>query len=35
MSEVGAVAEAEGRHPDLYLAWGKCKIEIWSHKIKV
>ena len=32
--KVGAVAEAEGHHPDLYLAWGKCKIEIWSHKIK-
>jgi len=24
----------EGLYPDLYLAWGKCKIEIWSHKIK-
>jgi 4a-hydroxytetrahydrobiopterin dehydratase len=32
--KVGAVAEAEGHHPDLYLAWGKCKIEIWSHKVK-
>ena len=32
-NKVGAVAEAEGHHPDLYLAWGKCKIEIWSHKI--
>lgn len=32
-NEVGAVAEVEGHHPDLYLAWGKCKIEIWSHKI--
>ena len=31
--KVGAVAEAEGHHPDLYLAWGKCKIEIWSHKV--
>ena len=28
------VAEAEGHHPDLYLAWGKYKLEIWSHKIK-
>jgi hypothetical protein len=28
------LAEAEGHHPDLYLAWGKCKLEIWSHKIK-
>ncbi len=33
-NKVGAVAEAEGHHPDLYLAWGKCKVEIWSHKIK-
>ena len=34
VKKVGAIAEAEGHHPDLYLAWGKCKIEIWSHKIK-
>ena len=33
-NKVGAVTEAEDDHPDLYLAWGKCKIEIWSHKIK-
>jgi 4a-hydroxytetrahydrobiopterin dehydratase len=33
-NKVGVVAEAEGHHPDLYLTWGKCKIEIWSHKIK-
>ena len=33
-NKVGAVAEAEGHHPDLYLAWGKCRLEIWSHKIK-
>ena len=33
-NKVGAVAEAEGHHPDLFLAWGKCKIEIWSHKVK-
>jgi 4a-hydroxytetrahydrobiopterin dehydratase len=32
--KVGAVAEAEGHHPDIYLAWGKCKVEIWSHKIQ-
>ena len=31
-NRVGTVAEAEGHHPDLYVAWGKCKIEIWSHK---
>ena len=32
-NKVGAVAEAEGHHPDLCVAWGKCKIEIWTHKI--
>ncbi|MCA9473902.1 MAG: 4a-hydroxytetrahydrobiopterin dehydratase [Nitrospirales bacterium] len=33
VNRVGAVAEAEGHHPDLYLAWGKCTVEIWTHKI--
>lgn len=33
VKKVGAVAEAEGHHPDIYLAWGKCKVEIWSHKV--
>lgn len=30
---VGAIAEAQGHHPDLHLAWGKLKVEIWTHKI--
>ena len=34
VNSVGAVAEEEGHHPDLYLAWGKCKVEIWTHKIQ-
>lgn len=29
----GAIAEAEGHHPDLHLAWGKVVVEIWTHKI--
>ncbi len=33
VNRVGEVAESEGHHPDLYLAWGKCKVEIWTHKI--
>ena len=33
VNRVGTVAEAEGHHPDLYLAWGKCKVELWTHKI--
>ena len=34
VNRVGNVAEIEGHHPDLYLAWGKCKVEIWTHKIQ-
>jgi 4a-hydroxytetrahydrobiopterin dehydratase len=30
---VGAIAEAEGHHPDLHIAWGKCRVEVWTHKI--
>ena len=33
-NKVGAVAEAEGHHPDLFLAWGKCKVEIWSLSVR-
>lgn len=33
VNKVGAVAEGEGHHPDLYLAWGKCQVELWTHKI--
>ena len=30
---VGAIAEAEGHHPDIYLAWGQVRLTIWTHKI--
>jgi 4a-hydroxytetrahydrobiopterin dehydratase len=33
VNKVGAVAEAEGHHPDFHLGWGKCTVEIWTHKI--
>jgi 4a-hydroxytetrahydrobiopterin dehydratase len=33
VNKVGAIAEAEGHHPDLHLAWGKCTVELWTHKI--
>ena len=33
VNKIGAVAEEEGHHPDLYLAWGKCRVEIWTHTI--
>ena len=30
---VGEIAENEGHHPDIYLAWGKVRVTIWTHKI--
>ena len=30
---VAEIADEENHHPDLYVAWGKCKVEIWTHKI--
>ena len=32
-NRVGELAEANNHHPDIYLAWGKVKITIWTHKI--
>lgn len=33
VNRVGKVAEQEGHHPDLHLAWGRCGVELWTHKI--
>lgn len=33
VNRIGAIAEQQGHHPDLYLAWGKVGVEIWTHKI--
>ncbi len=33
VDKVGALAEEQGHHPDIYLAWGKAEITIWTHKI--
>jgi 4a-hydroxytetrahydrobiopterin dehydratase len=32
-NKVGQLAEEQGHHPDIYLAWGKVKVTIWTHKI--
>ena len=32
-NKVAEVAEEEGHHPDLNVAWGMCRVEIWTHKI--
>lgn len=31
-NKVGDLAEGEGHHPDIYLAWGKVKLTLWTHK---
>jgi 4a-hydroxytetrahydrobiopterin dehydratase len=33
-NRVGEIAEREQHHPDLHVAWGKVRVEIWTHKIK-
>ena len=33
VNQVGELAEQEDHHPDIYLTYGKVKIELWSHKI--
>ena len=30
---IGAVAEAEGHHPDICLGWGRVSVTIWTHAI--
>jgi len=32
-NKVGRLAEHEGHHPDIYLAWGKVRILLWTHVI--
>jgi 4a-hydroxytetrahydrobiopterin dehydratase len=33
VNRIGAIAEAQGHHPDIALAWGRVVVEIWTHKI--
>jgi 4a-hydroxytetrahydrobiopterin dehydratase len=30
---VGELAEQQNHHPDIYLAWGKVRVSVWTHKI--
>lgn len=32
-NRVGEMAEVQGHHPDIYLAWGKVRLTVWTHKI--
>jgi len=33
VNQIGALAEAQGHHPDLHLGWGRVKVILWTHKI--
>jgi 4a-hydroxytetrahydrobiopterin dehydratase len=33
VDHVGELAEEQGHHPDIFLAWGKVEITTWTHKI--
>ena len=33
VNRVGEMAEKQGHHPDIYLAWGKVRVDVWTHKI--
>ena len=33
VNRVGSIAEEQGHHPDIFLAWGKVGVKIWTHKI--
>ena len=32
VNRIGATAEEEGHHPDIYLTWGKVRLELCTHK---
>ncbi len=33
IDEVGAIAEAEDHHPELWFTWGRARVRIWTHAI--
>jgi 4a-hydroxytetrahydrobiopterin dehydratase len=33
VNRAGAIAEEQGHHPDILLAWGRAEVTIFTHKI--
>lgn len=32
-NRVGEIAEEAGHHPDIYLTWGKVRLQVFTHKV--
>lgn len=32
-NKIGAVADAQGHHPDIYLTWGRVRVKIFTHRV--
>jgi 4a-hydroxytetrahydrobiopterin dehydratase len=33
VNRIGALAEEQGHHPDVWLTWGRVRVDLWTHKI--
>ena len=33
VNRIGEIAEQQNHHPDIHLAWGRVRVEVWTHKI--
>ncbi|HEY0514719.1 MAG TPA: 4a-hydroxytetrahydrobiopterin dehydratase [Thermoanaerobaculia bacterium] len=33
VNRLGEVAEEQGHHPDIFLAWGRVKVTLWTHSV--
>ncbi len=33
VNRLGEIAEQEGHHPDIFLAWGRVKVTLWTHSV--
>jgi 4a-hydroxytetrahydrobiopterin dehydratase len=31
VNRLGEAAEEQGHHPDVFLAWGRVKVTLWTH----
>jgi len=32
-NRIASIAEQENHHPNLYISWGVCSVEIWTHTL--